>query len=172
MTVVAFDGRRVAVDSGGSSNDTIHRVQKWELYENNTKLLVRVGNSMVSAALLEWYKGERDFPNAAHLADGLAELLVFYLGGIVSSGSAYPYEYDGLIRCQRFSNSKTPDVIADACAFGSGKDFAYGALYCGAPAYQATAAACFYSPWCADPVHVFKLNRQGAWELENEPAAA
>ena len=150
MTVVVYDGSTVAVDSGGSQDGTVHRIKKWYLSENEHVLIVRVGNSMVSGAMLEWWKGERsEFPNGAKLADGLAELIVFHAEGTVL----------------RYATSEQPDVIRKSCAFGSGKDFAYGALHWGANAKMAVEAACYYSVHCHTPIDTF-LSREGKWVHE------
>jgi hypothetical protein len=144
MTVVVCDGAHVVVDSGGFSGDVVHRVQKWE--RTNGGIIIRVGNSMVSGALAEWYKKERsEFPNGAKLADGLAELIVVFV------------DVGGGLSALRYSTSEVPDVMMNEWAFGSGRDFAYGNLYGTHDAVNAAYAACHYSPHCALPLDVFTL---------------
>lgn len=146
MTIVVCDGAQVAIDSGGSNGDVVHRIQKWEWITEGDIVAVRVGNSMVSGALLEWYKGERDFPSGAKLADGLAELIVF---------SGWAYNHSSMIEGRRYSTSEKPDILRDYWAFGAGRDFAYGNLYGTRDAVNAAKAACHYSPHCAMPLDVF-----------------
>jgi hypothetical protein len=130
--------------AGGFSGDVVHRVRKWERV--NGVILIRVGNSMVSGALAEWYKKERsEFPNGAKLADGLAELLVVFL------------DIGDKLSALRYSTSEVPDVMLDEWAFGSGREVAYGNLYGTHDAINAAYAACHYAPHCALPLDVFTL---------------
>lgn len=139
MTVIAYDGNTCAVDSGAASETTMLRVRKF--WTRDDELITGAGVSPHVVALAEWYlAGARleEFPPAV-LYKQDAELVVFN-GKTVRRFEASPFAVD-------HGNTM--------CAFGGGRDFAYGALACGAPATQAAEIACQFSPACAGPVYTF-----------------
>jgi hypothetical protein len=145
MTVIVFDGSTCAVDSGAPSDTTMLRVRKF--WTRADELITGAGNSPHVAALVEWYLAGakvEDFPPMVRAMRD-AELIVVDRQG-VRRYEAAPYAVDhGMTMC----------------AFGGGRDFAYGALACGAPATQAAQVACRYSPVCAEPVHTFYWHDDG-----------
>jgi len=152
MTLVVRKDNVLVVDSACTTELVQHRVQKWKFLGGGTNsVAVMVGNPLVASALLEWYEAndeDRVIPNAAKIADGVAELIAWH-----GFGSVY-----------RYSTSRIPQLYGDLCAFGVGMDFAYGALHAGASALDAARAAAYYSPYVAAPFTSFSSG--GGGELE------
>ena len=139
MTVIVFDGSTCAVDSGAASETTMFRVRKFWMISD--QLITGAGETSHVAAMAEWYLAgaqPQDFPPMI-LAKRDAELVVIDSQG-VRRYEASPYAVD-------HGNTK--------CAFGGGRDFAYGALAMGANAAQAAKIACEFSTVCAEPIHTF-----------------
>jgi hypothetical protein len=139
MTVIAYDGSTCAVDSGAASETTMLRVRKF--WTRTDELITGAGETPHVVAMAEWYLAGakvEEFPPMI-LAKRDAELVVIDSKG-VRRYEASPYAVD---------HGST------MCAFGGGRDFAYGALACGAPASQAAKIACEFSPVCAEPIHTF-----------------
>lgn len=139
MTVIVFDGSTCAVDSGAASDTTMLRVRKF--WTRTDELITGAGDTSHVVAMAEWYLAgakPSEFPPMI-LARRDAELIVINSDG-VRRFEASPYAVD---------HGKV------MCAFGGGRDFAYGALACGAPAHQAAKIACQFSPVCAGPIHLF-----------------
>ena len=146
MTVIAYDGEFCAIDSGMIAGTTIHQMRKWWVH-NNREVVTGAGNASHVVALAEWYMGGATldkFPPAV-LFHKDAELIVIDIDGV-----------------RRFEASPFPlNHGITKCAFGEGRDFAYGALAVGASAEEAAIAACQYSPACAEPVHRFRWDDDG-----------
>ena len=139
MTVIVFDGDTCAVDSGAASETTMFRVRKFWMISD--QLITGAGETSHVVAMAEWYLAgaqPQNFPPMIHLKRD-AELVVIDGKG-VRRYEASPYAVD-------HGNSK--------CAFGGGRDFAYGALAMGASATEAAGIACMFSPVCAEPIHTF-----------------
>lgn len=140
MTVIVFDGITCAVDSGAASETTMLRVRKF--WTRADELITGAGETSHVVAMAEWYLAgakPEEFPPMVRAKQD-AELVVIDSRGV-----------------RRFEAS--PYAIAHGmtkCAFGGGRDFAYGALAMGATAAQAAEVACLFSPVCADPIHVFE----------------
>lgn len=139
MTVIVFDGTTCAVDSGAVAETTMLRVLKF--WTRADELITGAGETSHVVAMAEWYLAGaklQDFPPMLYLKRD-AELVVIDSKG-VRRYEASPYAVDhGNVRC----------------AFGGGRDFAYGALAMGATATEAAEAACMFSPVCAEPIHTF-----------------
>ncbi len=139
VTVIVFDGATCAVDSGAPSDTTMLRVRKF--WTRTDELITGAGNTPHVVAMVEWYLAGakvEDFPPMVRVKQD-AELVVIDSRG-VRRYEAAPYAVDhGITRC----------------AFGGGRDFAYGALAMGATATQAAEVACIFSPVCAEPIHTF-----------------
>lgn len=139
MTVIVYDGQFCAVDSGAPTETTVFRVRKFWMISD--QLITGAGNTSHVVAMAEWYLSgakPEEFPPMIYLKRD-AELVVIDGNG-VRRYEASPYAVD---------HGK------DACAFGGGRDFAYGALAMGAVAAEAARIACRFSPVCAEPVHMF-----------------
>lgn len=139
MTVIVYDGQTCAVDSGAATETTMLRVRKF--WTRTDELITGAGDTSHVVAMAEWYlKGAKpeEFPPMIHLKRD-AELIVIDSNG-VRRYEASPYAVD---------HGK------DACAFGGGRDFAYGALAMGATSVEAARVACAFSPVCDGPIHLF-----------------
>lgn len=139
MTVIVYDGRTCAVDSAGVSGPTVHEIKKWWVHRN--QLITGAGHAAHVVALAEWYIGGATldtFPPAV-LFHRDAELIVV--------------DFDGVRRFEASPFGLEHGVTK--CAFGEGRDFAYGALAMGATAEEAAEIACRFSPMCAGPVRRF-----------------
>lgn len=139
MTVIVFDGTTCAVDSGAVADTTMFRVRKF--WTTGDELITGAGETPHVVAMAEWYLAgakPEEFPPVLYLKRD-AELVVIDSRG-VRRYEASPYGVDhGNVRC----------------AFGGGRDFAYGALAMGASATEAAGIACMFSPVCAEPIHTF-----------------
>jgi len=139
MTVIVYDGHTCAVDSGAATETTMLRVRKF--WTRGDELVTGAGDTSHVIAMAEWYLAgakPEEFPSMIYLKRD-AELIVIDNKG-VRRYEASPYAVD---------HGK------GACAFGGGRDFAYGALAYGAPSAQAAKIACAFSPVCAEPIHLF-----------------
>jgi len=127
------------VDSGAASETTVFRVRKF--WTRSDQLITGAGDTAHVVAMAEWYLAGakvEDFPPMVRAMRD-AELIVIDSQG-VRRYEAAPYAVD-------HGNTK--------CAFGGGRDFAYGALAMGATAAEAARIACEFSPVCAEPIHTF-----------------
>ncbi len=140
MSIVVWDGQSLAVDRGGTDGATLFELDKcWEIGD---AVVTGTGDYGSIAALRDWYTlyvGGRGFPSLLHPA----ELIV------VSAN----------VGLRRFEHTSALPIAHgfNKCAFGSGRDFAYGALAMGATAEQAAEVACRYSTSCGHGVKVFKI---------------
>lgn len=145
MTVIVWDGKSLAVDRGVSDGYTMWEQDK--AWRHGDAVLTGVGTMTLVLAMRNWYIAGRnpiDFPPEQTLPDRWCEFIV-----------ATP---DGLFRYER---SHIPiEHGRNKCAFGHGKDFAYGALAMGANAEQAVIIANKFSVHCGMGVDVF--NFEGA----------
>lgn len=140
MSVVVWDGRSLALDRGGTDGATLFELDKY--WEVGGEVITGVGDYGSITALRDWYTlhvGGRGFPSLLHPA----ELIVVQRDV-------------GLRRYEHISASPIAHGF-NKCAFGSGRDFAYGALAMGATAEQAAEVACRYSISCGHGVKVFHL---------------
>lgn len=145
MTVVVFDGKTCAVDSGAIAGTTIHTIEKW--WVRDEEFITGAGNASHVAALAEWFidgAALDKFPPRVLLQRDAELIVVTALG--VRRFEASPFSIDhGLTKC----------------AFGEGRDFAYGALAMGATAQKAAEIACRFSPACAGPIVVCRWDKKG-----------
>lgn len=141
MTIIVYDGQSLAID-----NAATHEGVKVPLIKafrsDNGDVVTGVGNAAQLALMRDWYAAGADpnsFPPTQRLGSPWCELIVVNATGLI-----------------RFEN--TPSAIVHArhkCAFGIGKDIAYGALAMGATAEQAACIVCQYHPDCGHGVMTF-----------------
>ena len=145
MTIIVFDGAMCAVDSGAVAGTTTHTINKWWLKDN--EFITGAGNASHVVALAEWYISGAaldKFPPRVLLQRD-AELIVVFAHG-VRRYEASPHAIDhGLTKC----------------AFGEGRDFAYGALAMGATALRAAEIACQFNPACKAPIATCIWDKDG-----------
>ena len=139
MSVVVWDGKSLAVDRGATDGFTMWELEKaWEIGD---EVVTGVGPLDVILRLVTWYRGgcgADAFPRSAQDA----ELIIASPVGLRRITSASPTQINhGL----------------NLCAFGAGRDFAYGALAMGATAEQAVKVACRFSVSCGHGAQVFHL---------------
>lgn len=140
MSVVVWDGISLAVDRAATDG-----VTKWELDKVTVlldgALLTGVGDHGALSALRNWFLGGEDPEDYPRTLQRAELILVTYKGLFrYESASPHPIEHRH-----------------NKCAFGSGKDFAYGALAMGATSEQAATVACNFSTSCGHGVQVFTV---------------
>jgi len=141
MSVVVWDGRTLAVDKASTNGQIQHCVDKAWVYKD--VLLTGTGALGAILAMREWYKAgaiHEDFPEVQKGAYWCHFIVVDEYGLHRYEQTPIPVEH-----------GRNP------CAFGSGQDFAYGALAMGASAQQAVGIANQYSPDCGHGVDKFTL---------------
>ena len=149
MTVIAWDGVTLAVDQGATCGGVVHTIRKYRAH--NEWVLIGTGNPQHVEEMMDWHNevlhsriqldGEVKFPR--FIGTTAAEMIIFNA-----------FEENKL---RRYERSATPLVHTTACAFGEGRDFAYGALDAGATAMEAVKIACQRSPYCGGPIDTFKV---------------
>jgi hypothetical protein len=129
MTVVTWDGAALAADRQGMNQDTKFECQKlWTL--PNGEIIATAGDFAYGLRLVEWYKAGADpdkYPN--RMGDDWGRIVVASHRGCVT------YEGYGV----------AIPVTSKFAAWGSGRDYALGALAMGASARRAveiTSAHC------------------------------
>ena len=139
MTVIAFDGRRIAVDSRITRAGRIECGRKWKRLADGT-LVLWEGDVFHALELLRWYEDgadpaqwpERDSPDA--------RLIVVRDGQIHEYAGPHPIEH-----------------AMQVLAWGSGADLALGAMEHGAPAYVAVEIASRRNAYCGGSIAVFDV---------------
>lgn len=141
MTVIAYDGRYVAADKQSNEHSTISTCTK--LFQIGAKVCAPTGHAGHGMMLLAWFKDGADpasFPAVYEKQN--AFLYVFEYGRPVLSYENYP----------------VPVAVEDGkFAWGSGGDYAIGALAVGANAMEAVEVACRYNTYCGRGMTVFDL---------------
>jgi hypothetical protein len=134
MTVIAWDGTTLAVDSQMTTVN--RRTFTDKLFKHKDEVLAITGNLDVCAALVAWYKGGNveSFPPMNE--DNKSYLVVARKGEVEYYGETpYPVKIN-----DRFF------------ALGSGADFAISAMHCGKSAVEAVEIACLYDIHCGGKV--------------------
>jgi hypothetical protein len=133
MSVIAWDGTTLAADKRIVNGGIAKTCTK--IFRHEKELLGITGDWDIGAELREWYKAgavPADFPDEARKDDGKAGLSVFD-GKTVRVYSAGPF----------------PLIVEDKFfAAGSGRDFAYAAMYLGRGAIEAVRIACHFQTDC------------------------
>lgn len=143
MSVVVYDGKAIAIDRAGVQGDLLYPVKKYTVHSK--KILTGVGPAATIAAMTRWYQSgcdPEDFPLRQLSRSTMCEFIVASASGLVH----YEAGVDPI------------DHGYASCAFGAGRDFAYGALAMGADARRAVEVAASFSTSCGHGVDVFTLN--------------
>ena len=141
MTIIAWDGKSLAADRHMTSDGL--RSECTKIYKNKDMVLAICGTLACGFELLEWYKKgkkKKDWPSFQATDDWTTLVVahkkkVFYL-----EGQPNPIE-----------------VLEPFYAWGSGRDYALGAMEMGATAKQAVEIASKFNIHCGYGVDVFKL---------------
>lgn len=149
MSIIVYDGITLVIDSAAIHEGVkIPLVKHWSVDEQCV-IVTGVGNAAQISLMRDWFMAGADpdkFPKSQALGSPWCELIVVNHRGLV-----------------RYENTPSPvEHGRNKCAFGSGKDFAYGALAVGATAEQAVTAALQYSPECGHELLSFQ------WRYEDE----
>jgi ATP-dependent protease HslVU (ClpYQ) peptidase subunit len=141
MTVIVWDGKTLAADKQGTSNDVRVRLTKIRKIKTG-EVLAACGDSPTCVTLMDWYEGGANpetYPKKD--PDAFASL-------VVVNGK----------KILQFSQLPTPIVIEeDRYAWGSGREVALGALGMGADARKAVEVACQYCTCCGMGIDSFKV---------------
>lgn len=132
MTIIVYDGVTLAMDGAGIHEGAkVPIVKAWQTIGD--EVVAGVGNAAQIAVMRDWYTAgakSETFPETQRASNPWCELIVVGKHGL-----------------KRYEN--TPSAIQHGhhkCAFGVGKDFAYGALGAGADAQKAAQVALSYAP--------------------------
>ncbi len=145
MTVVVWDGRTLATDLAATDGRAMWSTQKaWMCAVGDREVILSgAGPLQTILAMREWYKAGADhntFPRE-QLSSQWCHFLVVTNHGLL-----------------RYENGVVPiEHGRKKCAFGEGKDFAYGALAMGADAQRAVEVANERSPHCGLGVATYQL---------------
>lgn len=145
MTIVVYDGETLVIDRSGSDG-----VRKWEQikawFHPSGEIVTGVGPATTVMLMRDWYLNGADpskFPREQKGRDWCEFIVV----GI-----------DGLVR---YEQSHVPiDHGKYKSAFGSGRDFAYGAMAAGADAKEAALIACEFSNMCGAGFDVYSWREE------------
>ena len=136
MTIVVYDGKSIAIDRAAVSGTVIHRATK--AWVHGDAVITGTGAASHVSALVNWYKQGADADDYPVYATH-AELIVATSVNLL-----------------RYERSPHPvDHGNNKCAFGDGRDLAYGALAMGATAAQAAQVACHYNPNCGGGLDIY-----------------
>jgi ATP-dependent protease HslVU (ClpYQ) peptidase subunit len=138
MTVIAFDGRKLAADTLTHANDikmqkVIHKIQALD----NGLVVSSAGTCSNARAFVEWCKNDcikEKYPSLDESFQGIC----------IKSGIVSLFDKTGLLE----ENLPVP------VALGSGRELALGALEAGADAERAVQIAIAYDINCGGPVDV------------------
>jgi hypothetical protein len=155
MTVIAWDGVRLAADKMASAAGGIGRTctKIWlHTYSNwgrqQQVLLALTGDVDVGLQLREWWKAGADaanFPTAAR--DDSATLIVISQQGRL---------------IEQYATGPFPFVLeASRAAWGSGRDYAEAVMYLGHPAQEAVRVASVFQGDCGHGIDVLTFPESG-----------
>src|ERR1043166_5081511 len=139
MSVVAWDGKTLACDRQGDCNGTKYQMVKAKRI-SDAVVIAWVGGIGEGLAMAAWFEQAKcdpaRFPQSQSDRDRWARLVVAEASGLLNA--CYYYEQTPF---------KIP-VLEAFTAFGSGRDFALGALAMGASAQRAVEIASQFETTC------------------------
>lgn len=140
MTCIAYKDGVLAADKQSTDSGMARTVTKISRLKNG-RLVGAAGNSSMCRLLIEWLESGAvvdKFPDGKHEC----QLLVVNLDGSL-------HFYD---------EGPVPIPIEDEyTAIGHGRDYAIGAMACGASSVKAVDVACKYDSYCGNGVDVLRL---------------
>lgn len=147
MSVIAWDGKRLAADKRACLGTTIRTTTK--IFTVYDCLVGYCGEASFGEELLAWFRAganPAEFPASLRGKDDWAELLVIVPGKIITKYERTPY----------------PLTFHDEYfAIGSGRDFALAAMYCGKTAIEAVKVACLFDSACGNGIDVLPYTEKG-----------
>lgn len=151
MTVIVFDGNTLAVDRSAVSGGVMHTIDKSARIIGRALVMAGTGDAAKVQLMMKWYLSERDM-HGRKIPDEM-------VGGMTQAELILCHRIHNETRIARYDGSPTPiDHGCVQCAFGEGRDFAYGALEMGASALQAAQIACKYSPYCGGGIDLYRYD--------------
>lgn len=133
MSTVAWDGKSLAADRNGARGDLVLVAPKlYPLIGGGA--LATTGDYAAGRLMVEWYQAGADLTKypPCQATEGYASLIVAKPGGV----------------CEYYSvNPHSIAVLDPFMAWGSGCDFALGAMARGATAKEAVEVACRFDVW-------------------------
>jgi hypothetical protein len=147
MTIIAYDGETLCVDGAASHDGVKYELTKVWLFKGCA--ITGVGDASQIAVMRSWYEAgavPAEFPVTQRIGVPWCQLIVV--------------DHRGL---KRYDREPVPiDHEHHKCAFGAGKDFAYGALAVGATAELAVHAVSQFVPDCGHSSTTYQ------WKVANE----
>lgn len=145
MTVIAWDGRSVAADTQCTFGDYRGPLRAQKIVQRGDFVYGITGWSGWFEAWVKWHENGADpanIPAAGVDASQSGNFLVFHEGKALICSAQMPY----------LQEVGAPD------AWGSGADFAIGAMHAGSDARQAVEITIACTPSCGGPVDVIDLS--------------
>lgn len=143
MSVVAWDGKTLAADQQATCADLRTKTKK--IFEHDGYIIAFTGDDDKGRHLLEWYINGckySEWPEFQKDKDHWTRLIIASTEGcFVYEQTAYPIP-----------------ILSDFTAWGSGRDFAIGAMEMGANAVQAVEVAIIHSIGCGFGVDSYTVN--------------
>lgn len=142
MTIIVYADNVLVVDKSGTDGDSKWpQIKAWP--QPNGEVITGVGPAVTILQMRDWYLAgahPKQMPLAQY-GDNYCEFIVV--------------NHQGVRRWERGPVAMEHGTYA--CAFGIGRDFAYGALAAGADAVEAAEIACHYSNHCGLGLDIFKF---------------
>jgi len=145
MTVIAWDGRYVAADSYTESHNVKHMVYEPKLTVRGSVIFATVGWAGLKHAWIDWLDAgadPKDTPVHGASDNDIGCFIVFENGKCWVYSKLVPYPVE----------ERAP------YAFGTGEDFAIGAMMADASAERAAEIAAEISVGCGGPIQVIDLH--------------
>lgn len=145
MTVIAYDGLILAADQQGTRGRLIEKTTKLFRYNCGGKqcVLGTSGTQETGLLMIEWYKNGAlppKYPDCQQ-KDGWSNLIVVMRDKVMF-----------------YSRWPAPVLLEDKfMAWGSGQDFAVGAMAAGKNAIEAVEITCLYSDACGVGIDAYDL---------------
>lgn len=145
MTIIVWDGKTLAADKQMTNGGLKHKATK--IFKIDGHLVGVTGDFDYAQAMLEWFRNgakPESFPDHQKEDSKFVGMLVITPNKQILKYERSPYPID-FTEC-------------GVTCIGSGRDYAYGALYMGATAYRAVEAACQYDTHCGMGIDVLTLD--------------
>jgi ATP-dependent protease HslVU (ClpYQ) peptidase subunit len=143
MSVIAYDGHTLAADRQGTCDEMRVTIRKVRRLSDGT-LLGFVGGYGQGVAMVKWYESGANPASlpTSQAGENFAQLIV-----VKTTGEVIEYDQNGV----------AVEVIDCPMAWGSGREFAMGALAMGADARKAIEIASRFSTVCGLGVEAFDI---------------